>query len=220
MTDRANGTAQVPRDRATTRAVSFATTAFRDSAGVATGDSRLPPGTTLLGNAAILNQPLLALFCSVKCPGDLILQTYDLARALRDAGTAVISGFHTPMERECLDLLLRGTQPVVICPARGIGRMRLPTPWKIPIAEGRLLVASPFPPDHRRPTIDLAHRRNAFVAHLAAEVLVTYAHPNGTTARLATELAAAGKPLRTLDHPANAALLALGATPFHLSTPA
>ncbi len=191
-----------------------------NSAVVATDDSRLPPGTILLGNAALLDHPLLALFCSVKCPGDLILQTYDLARALRDAGIAVISGFHTPMERECLDLLLRGSQPVVVCPARGIGGMRVPTPWKTPIAEGRLLVASPFPLDQRRTTIDLAYRRNAFVADLATDVLVTYAHPNGATARLATELVATGKPLRTLDHLANTALLALGATPFHLIPPA
>ena len=65
----------------------------------------------------ILERRLLGLFCSTKCPGDAILQTYDLVRALRDAGVAVIGGFHSPMEKECLDLLLRGNQPIVICPA-------------------------------------------------------------------------------------------------------
>jgi len=32
----------------------------------------------------------------------------------------VVSGFHALMEKECLDLLLRGTQPIVICPLASI----------------------------------------------------------------------------------------------------
>jgi len=32
----------------------------------------------------------------------------------------VISGFHTPAEKECLRILLRGAQPIIICPARSI----------------------------------------------------------------------------------------------------
>jgi hypothetical protein len=37
------------------------------------------------------------------------------------------------MEKECLELLLRGMQSVVICPARGIERMRLPSAWRTPL---------------------------------------------------------------------------------------
>src|SRR5438876_1122861 len=112
----------------------------------------------------------LALLCSVRCPGALILRTYDLARALRDAGVTVASGFHSPMEQECLRLLLRGRQPVVVCPARSVERMRLPAEWKPAIEAGRLLVLSPFAPHQRRMTADLAAKRNAFVAALADEV--------------------------------------------------
>jgi predicted Rossmann fold nucleotide-binding protein DprA/Smf involved in DNA uptake len=83
---------------------------------------RVPKTLTALGNFDILQRKKLALFCSVKCPGALILQTYDLARALRDAGVAVIGSFHSPMEKECLTLLLRGTQPVIVCPARSIDK--------------------------------------------------------------------------------------------------
>src|SRR5262249_43066079 len=42
---------------------------------------RMPETLTALGNVDILQRQKLALFCSVKCPGALILQTYDLARA-------------------------------------------------------------------------------------------------------------------------------------------
>src|SRR2546427_3670429 len=120
------------------------------------GDPSYPPGlrpllgdralTTLttLGNLDILRQKKLALFCSVKCPGNLILQTYDLARALRDGGIAVIGGFHSPMEKECLALLLRGTQPVIVCPARSIETMRVPASWQKALVAGSLLALSPL----------------------------------------------------------------------------
>ncbi len=76
---------------------------------------RAPAGITTRGNLDILHGqgaghrlPTVALFCSVQCSSAIILQTYALARALRDAGVTVISGFHSPMEKECLILLLRG----------------------------------------------------------------------------------------------------------------
>ena len=105
----------------------------------------LPPDTAHIGNLRLLDEPLTALFCSNRCPGDLILKTYDLARAMRDASVPVIGGFQTPMERECLGLLLRGEQPVVVCPARGIDNMRIPRDWRPALDAGRLLVLSPFP---------------------------------------------------------------------------
>src|SRR4030043_131352 len=77
-----------------------------------------------IGDVKILNTPLLGLLCSIRCPGRVIVQTYDLARSLRDAQVPVISGFHSPMEKECLDFLLRGKQPIVICPARSVTKMR------------------------------------------------------------------------------------------------
>jgi len=102
------------------------------------------PRIWALGDLTILQRRLLGFFCSTQCPGEMILRTYDLARVLRDAGVTVISGFHSPMEKECLTLLLRGTQPVIVCPARSLERMRLPTAWKVPLTGGRLLIVSPF----------------------------------------------------------------------------
>jgi predicted Rossmann fold nucleotide-binding protein DprA/Smf involved in DNA uptake len=61
------------------------------------------PTLTEIGNLDLLSQNPIALFCSIKCPGDLILKTYDLAQALRDAEIPVISGFHTPIEQDSVD---------------------------------------------------------------------------------------------------------------------
>ena len=173
--------------------------------------SPLPSEAAHVGNLRLLDEPLTALFCSQRCPGDLILKTYDLSRSMRDEGVPAIGGFQTPMEQECLRLLLRGAQPVVVCPARGVEGMRIPREWRAALGEGRMLALSPFPSGQRRPTAALAARRNEFVAALAARVFIAHAAPGGRTEAFARTLADAGKPILTLDSPANANLLALGA---------
>ena len=164
-----------------------------------------------MGNQALLNADLTALFCSQQCPGDVILKLYDVARAMRDAAVPVIGGFQTPMEKECLRILLRGDQPIVISPARGIETMRIPREWRRPLDQGRLLILSPFPPALRRPTAASAAQRNEFVADHADRVLIAHAAPGGKTEAFARRLAESGKPLLTLNSPANANLVALGA---------
>ena len=171
----------------------------------------LLPEVNSKGNLSLLDEPLTALFCSNRCPGDLILKTYDLARAMRDAGVPVIGGFQTPMERECLRLLLRGKQPVVVCPARSIDNMRIPREWRPALDDGRLLVLSPFPATARRPTAELAAQRNNLVADLAQRVFIAYAAPGSKTEAFARKLAASDKPLLTLDNQANLNLTEMGA---------
>ncbi len=164
-----------------------------------------------IGNLNILEKPLLGFFCSTTCPGEVILRTYDLAIALREAGVPLMSGFHTPMEKECLALLLRGTQPIVICPARSIAQMRLPAAWQQAVVAKRLLILSPFAAQHRRPTIELTEQRNRFVAALSTRILVAHAAAPGKTATLCLELLRQGKQVFALTHTANDYLFAAGA---------
>ena len=166
-----------------------------------------------IGDESILRRPLLAFFASTRCPGDVILRIYDAARELREAGVPVIGGFHTPMEKECLDLLLRGSQPVVVCPARSLYGMRIPAAWKPAISAGRLLLLSPFAERHRRITAELSVERNRLVAEIATEIIVAHAMPGSKTEDLCRELLSEGCRIRTFDLPGNASLIALGATP-------
>ena len=177
-----------------------------------------PESIIALGNVDILRRkgtahraPTLALFCSVKCPGNLILQTYDLAQSLRQAGVPVIGGFHSPMERECLTILLRGAQPIIVCFARSITGMRLRSEYKKPLNDGRLLFLSPFTEKQRRATVQMSLYRNQFVAALADEIFVAHAEPNSKTKQFCREVLAWQKPLYTLKSDANANLIALGA---------
>ncbi|MDF0645631.1 MAG: DNA-processing protein DprA [Nitrospira sp.] len=170
-----------------------------------------PSRIASIGNPEILNSKPLALICSVKCPGNIILQTYDLAKKLREAGVPVIGGFHSPMEQECLRILLRGMQPVIVCPARGLQGMRIPSEHKPAFEEGRLLYLSPFSDTVRRATVDTALRRNRFVAALAEHIVVPYAAPDSKTFELCRVLTSWKKPVSTLASEANGALLKLGA---------
>jgi len=139
-----------------------------------------------LGNPHLLQLPKTALYASTKCPGSVILPTYDQAARWRDEGRCIISGFHSPTEKECLSILLRGTSPVIICPARNLPS-RLPPEWRPPIDEGRMLVLSPFAPNESRVTADLAARRNDYVASLADEVCIAHASDGGKLRRIMKE---------------------------------
>jgi predicted Rossmann fold nucleotide-binding protein DprA/Smf involved in DNA uptake len=176
-------------------------------------EGKLYPRIWGIGNLDILNRQLLGFFCSVKCPGDLILRTYDLARALRDAGVPVVSGFHTPIEKDCLELLLRGDQPVVICLARSIQNMRLGKGLKANIESGRILVLSPFDGNFKRPTTRSSHFRNQFVAALSAVVFVAHAELEGKTEKFCEALLYSGKPLYTFKSQYNKSILDIGTKP-------
>jgi predicted Rossmann fold nucleotide-binding protein DprA/Smf involved in DNA uptake len=175
-------------------------------------DSHEFPVVFAAGSLDALRGRVVALFCSQKCPGGLILKAYDLALALRRDGVTVISGFQSSMEKECLALLLRGNQPVVICPARSIEGMRFPGPWIRPLAEGRLLVISPFDSRARRATSPLVDARNRFAVALADEVLIIHAEPGGKVDQLARSVLSEGRPVLTLASEANGHLIRAGAT--------
>jgi predicted Rossmann fold nucleotide-binding protein DprA/Smf involved in DNA uptake len=148
-----------------------------------------PPELTTLGNLDLLALPKTALFCSARCPGKVVLTTYDQAARWRDAGRCVIGGFHSPVEEECLQILLRGLQPIIICPARGLPQ-RVPPDWKKPLAAGRLLILSGFTATANRITAELAARRNEVVAALADEVFIAHATAGGHLEKLIPRLRA------------------------------
>jgi predicted Rossmann fold nucleotide-binding protein DprA/Smf involved in DNA uptake len=170
-----------------------------------------PPSLYAMGEPSILRQRLLGLICSIQCPGSIVIKTLDAARALRDAGVAVIGGFHSPMERECLDILLRGDQPVILCPARGLAGLRLGQMPRRAVKEGRLLILSPFAENIRRTTAAQAVRRNNLVAALSQTVLVPHAAPGGKTWTTVEAALTRGQLVCTLEDDENTSLTQQGA---------
>jgi predicted Rossmann fold nucleotide-binding protein DprA/Smf involved in DNA uptake len=166
------------------------------------------------GKVSILRHHLLGLVCSIRCPGNIILKTLDAVRVLRDAGVVVIGGFHSPMEKECLDILLRGKQPVILCPARALKGLRLTQGARQAWKDGRLLILSTFADSVRRTTSTLAVQRNNLVAALADAVWAPHAAPGGKTWQTVHGALERGQPVFTFDVTDNATLIDAGARPF------
>ena len=174
-----------------------------------------PPTLWLAGDPAILERPGTALFCSRRCTGIAATRTFDVAQQLRDAGVTVMGGFHSPLEQECLRLLLKSPHPVVVGWGRSLVGARLPPAYRRPMSEGRLLLVSACGETVRRVTRESARMRNLVLAALADRVLVTSAEAGSETARLCRCVVAWGKPLFCLAGPAGDPVRDLGASPIH-----
>jgi len=86
---------------------------------------------------------------------------------VRDSDIAVVSGFHSPIEKDCLPILLRGDGPVIIVQGHRLSASRLPREWQRAIDTGRLLLPSPFNEKDKRVTTQLAaDTRDAICARL------------------------------------------------------
>ena len=65
------------------------------------------------GNKDLLQLPKTAFFCSRSVPAEEILRTYDWAREQRKQGKCIISGFHSIIEKDVFEILLKGSQPII-----------------------------------------------------------------------------------------------------------
>lgn len=152
-----------------------------------------------IGNPALLDLTFVGIFASVKCPARLILAAHDAANEISAQGKAVIGGFQSPVEKEMLEVFLRGASPIVICPARGLEGMRIPVAWRQKNDKRQLLVISPFPATIKRPTYETVIERNRLVVNLASELLVVHAEPGGKVEALVKEVASSGKKVQRLS---------------------
>jgi len=167
----------------------------------------------VIGDVGLLAKPLLGIFCSSRCPGNVILKTYDAIRTIRDRQQAVAGGFHSPMEKECLDLLLRGDAPIVVVLARSLGKMRVPSDWKPLVDRGQMLIVSPFSGKHATTTGKRAEQRNHVVAELSRALFVPHAAAGSKTETLCEFWLQRAKNVFVLDAEC-AKLLGLGAQLF------
>ena len=98
--------------------------------------------------------------------------------------------------------------------ARGMYR-RIPAEQRQAINNGRLVLISPFTENIRRASKRTAIKRNKVAAALADKILIAHAEPGSSTFALAQEVMAWGKPVYTLDHPSNNALIGIGVKPLN-----
>lgn len=171
----------------------------------------------LEGAARLQRAGVLGFICSIQCPGSLVIRALDASRELRDAAVCVLGGFHSPMERECLDILLRGRQPIGYCPAHGLDSLTLNESQTAAAEQGRLVLVAAFPSEVRKATVQQAVQRNDLIAELAAALWVPHAAPGGKVWTTVRKTLAAGKVVYTFDDPANRELLDTGAQPLNVT---
>lgn len=136
---------------------------------------------TYLGNTDLLNQPLVAFFCSRRYAPQAVLASYDWATAQHDK--VVISTFHSPLERDVMDFLLQKKQPLIyVLPAHMY--KRVPLRFKEALNDGRLLLISITSENVRRSSNNISFRANKYILSLASEAVFASIAPGSSTEKL------------------------------------
>ena len=157
-----------------------------------------------LGSAQLLQGPLTAFFASRQCPGTAIRAATDWAlQQARDSGT-VIGGFHSPLERSVLRLLIEARSPVVVVLGRPVAAAALGPSWRSALQAGSLAVVSNTARAQRL-TEQMAAQRNELVARLADRIVFAYASPGGGLRQQCARWIAAGREVKRIGDPPGSA---------------
>ncbi|MBQ2303218.1 MAG: hypothetical protein II256_02255 [Bacteroidales bacterium] len=128
---------------------------------------------TYLGNKELLKMRKVGFLASRKISTLSILPTLDWAMEVsKQTDIAVVSGFHSKMERNVLEILLQGKCGIILVLARGMYR-KLPKQFEKAMSQERLLVISYEKESVTRVSEATAHKRNDYVKEMVDEMQVT-----------------------------------------------
>ena len=129
---------------------------------------------TYLGNKELLNWRKIGFLASRKIAYPAILPTLDWAVEIsKRTDVAVVSGFHSRLEKDVLKFLLQGKCGIIIVLARGMYR-KLPKVYEEAMNENRLLIIALEKDTVTRVSERIAHKRNKYVEKLADELRQIY----------------------------------------------
>ena len=138
---------------------------------------------TFIGNSDIWQFSKTAYLCSDKFSAGSVLKSYDWAAEMKRLSRCVISGFQSKLEKDVFEILIGGSQPVILALPHSI-YAKPPARLKPHIDAGHLLIVSPFPEGIGRPNRSLAFKRNQFIVDNADEVVFAHIHPGGMLEKL------------------------------------
>lgn len=151
-----------------------------------------------VGKKTLLSAPMTAFFASRQCSGFAIRAAMDWALQQVKTRQVVISGFHSPLERSILEVLLTAAAPVVIALVQDPGCIRLPALWKHAAHRGTLAIIGPAKV-HARLTNELASARNDWVTKIAMQTVIAHAAPAGGLATQVKHWQKEGRPIVMLS---------------------
>ena len=134
----------------------------------------------LSGNRELLDRTLVAFFASRNAPPEALELATRWAHATAQTNKVVISGFHSPIERAVLDILLAHGCSVVVTLGRSLYR-KIPTYLQAAYNDNRVLFIS-FR-DYARQSYSNSQIRNWATADLASELIFA---PFDNTSQLST----------------------------------
>ena len=125
---------------------------------------------TAIGNIALLQKRKIGFLASRKIATLSVLPTLDWATEISQReDVAVVSGFHSQMEKEVLKILLRGKCGIIVILARGMYR-QVPNRYEEALQQNRLLLLSYEKDNITRISEQTAHKRNERVVSLSDEM--------------------------------------------------
>ena len=133
-----------------------------------------------LGNTLLLDRKKIGYFASSKIASLSVLPTLDwAAEVARLEDVAVVSGFHSKMEREVLDFLLRGKCGIICVLARSIYK-KIPEKYREAYNAGRVLFIAPFKTSATMTSRHLCQQRNEYVASISDELIFSALTPDSS----------------------------------------
>ena len=125
---------------------------------------------TYLGNRELLKMKKVGFLASRKISTLSVLPTLDWAMEIsKQPDIAIVSGFHSRMERDVLKILLQGQCGIIVVLARGMYR-KLPQQYEEAMAQNRLLLISYEKESVIRVSEATAHKRNEYVKNMVDEM--------------------------------------------------
>lgn len=134
----------------------------------------------ILGNTSLLDRKMIGYFASSNIASLSVLPTLDWAtKVAKREDLAIVSGFHSKMEREVLDFLLRGKCGIACVLARSIYK-EIPDKFREAYNAGRTLFIAPFKTSATRTSRHLCQQRNEYVASISDELVFSSLTPDSS----------------------------------------
>ncbi len=130
-----------------------------------------------LGNTSLLSQSTHGFLCSRCTKSSAILPCLDWASSMAHGNTPVMSTFHSEMENAVLDILLRGTCPIILVLGRCIYK-DIPDKLKNALDTNRLLIVSIS--NQQRITKASALRCNEYICNTASHLTFGFVSNNSS----------------------------------------
>lgn len=131
-----------------------------------------------LGNKSFLDIEKTAFLSSQTYSAAAVVNSYTWAKAQRQLGTCVVCGNHSVLEKDVFEILLRGSQPLILVLARSMYK-RWPPEVLSALSENRLLIISPFEQSVTRISRRTAAHRNQTIINLSQNIVIGYKRTGG-----------------------------------------